>query len=172
MRTVNDNVIPVGGGGVRRNEPGSGGHSVALPVLRSRIAEDGRRVDGRGRPPVWRRFSYLRVHGTFLSRVPVRHATVLMPSPIIPISCPRGREPDAPGEREKLGTGKSRVPADKNVGATTSAFANKRRGRHVCTLLRPGTAALLTRERRAMEDSRWPAREDFRSPLAKNFVRG
>ena len=83
----------------------------------------------RGRPPAWRWFSNLRVHGTFLSRVPVRHATVLMPSPIIPISCPRGREPDAPGEREKLGTGKSRVPADKNVGATTSAFASMPRPR-------------------------------------------
>jgi hypothetical protein len=39
---------------------------------------------GQGRPPAWRGFSNLRVHGTFLSRVPVRHATVLMPSPTIP----------------------------------------------------------------------------------------
>jgi hypothetical protein len=44
----------------------------------------------RGRPPAWRWFSNLRVHGTFLSRVPVRHATTLMPSPIFPISCSTG----------------------------------------------------------------------------------
>jgi len=37
------------------------------------------RFFGRERPPVWRRFSYLRVHGTFLSRVPVRHASALRP---------------------------------------------------------------------------------------------
>jgi hypothetical protein len=41
-----------------------------------------------GQPPAWRRFSRrfsnLRVHGTFLSRVLVRHATDLKPSPLYP----------------------------------------------------------------------------------------
>ena len=55
------------------------------------------------------------------------------------------REPDAPRESQKHGTGKSRVPADKNVGATTSAFPSRRRGRYARTLLRPGTAAILVR---------------------------
>ena len=49
---------------------------------------------------MWRRFSYLRVHGTFLSRVPIRHATERMPAPTIPHHM---REPDAYGEARNTG---------------------------------------------------------------------
>ena len=78
--------------------------SEALPVLRNRIAEDGRRVDGRGRPPVWRRFSYLRVHGTFLSRVPVRQATALKPFTTIPnLMSSRGVNPTPHGKARYTG---------------------------------------------------------------------
>ena len=51
------------------------------------------RLGSRGRPPVWRRFSNLRVHGTFLSRVPIGRATVLPPSPI---TCPHGARTGRP----------------------------------------------------------------------------
>jgi len=52
-------------------------------------------------PAVWRKHSCLRVHGTFQFRVPVPPGF--------------GHRPRVPKE---LATGKSPLPADKNVGAT------------------------------------------------------
>ena len=67
-----------------------------------------RRLRERGRSPVWRRFSNLRVHGTFLSRVPIGRATVLTLSPANPNHVsPRGANPTTTG---KQGTRDRKVP--------------------------------------------------------------
>jgi hypothetical protein len=42
----------------------------------------GHRPGNRSRPALWRRFSYLRVHGTFLSRAPVRHGNSYSSLPV------------------------------------------------------------------------------------------
>ena len=93
------------------------------------------RCCGRGRPPLWRRFSNLRVHGTFPSRVPVRRATALMPFTTIPIfMSPRGANP-APPPGKVRNTGQesagSRRQESRRYDSRSQTPANRAQSRQI-----------------------------------------